>query len=241
MDRQDVLPDVPAVEAPLIGALLAAADACRARVIDLLGFQARVLELLRALPPREAVAAHLCRALDERRTQVLARRFHGDRDDAVSLVFVAPGESHPCHCHNNVVSIKVVLAGALAAREFDRVGPARAGGVLLRLVFEGMLRAGDYMQVREADRNAHWFAASGGPAVLLDVTLRGYERETFYAPGVRPPGRVPVDATQLAGNGLLLALPLTDAEARRRFGGRPLTDFPMPVPPLERNPRSLSG
>ena len=226
-------PDVPAVPAPLVGALLAAADAFGARVFDVLGFQARVLELLQALPPREALASHVARAMDERRSQVLSRRRQPGRQDEIQITYFAEGEAHPCHCHNNVVSTQVVLAGCLDAREFDRVGTARRGAVLLRLLFDGRLRPGDYVQTREAARNAHWYAAAPGPTALLEITLLGYERETFYAPGERPLGRVLLDPTEAAGQGLLLGQPIAEAEAEARFGRGPLSGHSLPVPPAE--------
>ena len=226
---------------PLVGALLSAADAFGARCMDVLAFQARVLALLQALPPREALASHVAKAVDGRCNVVLARRHHeGGRSDQVQVTYVAAGEAHACHCHNNVVSTQVVLAGALEAREFERVGHAVGGGVLLRLLFEGRLRAGDYLQTREAARNGHWFAAGAAAAILLELTLYGYERAVFYAPGERPLGQVLLDPTQRADGGLLLGRPIAEAEARARFGRRRLADFPMP-PPLETVARSLDA
>ena len=234
-----VLPDVAPVDLPLVAAMLAATDAFGARQLDVLAFQARILDLLQADPPARALAPWIERALAEKQDQVLARRSFTDRDDTIQVIYVAPHEVHPCHCHHNVTSTQVLLTGALTAREFDRVSHAGPNAMRLRLLFDGALQPGDYLQARDGYRNAHWFAARDEPATLLNFNIRGYETETFYPLDTRPLGRRLLDATALGEDGLLLGRVIPAEEAYSRFGSVPLAAFPMPVPAMEHTARSL--
>jgi hypothetical protein len=235
-----VLPDVAPVDLPLITAMLAATDAFGAGRMDVLAFQARILDLLRADPPALALAPWIERALAEGRDQVLARRSFPDRDDTIQVIHVAAREVHPCHCHHNVTSTQVVLTGTLSAREFDRVDQAGPDAMRLRLLFDGTLHPGDYLQARDGARNAHWFAAGNTPATLLNFNIRGYETETFYPLETRRLGRRLLDPTAPAGDGMLLARVIGVDEAYGRFGGAALADFPLPVAAAETAPRSLA-
>ena len=234
-----VLPDVAPVDLPLVRAMLAATDAFGAGAMGVLAFQAQILDLLRADPPAAACAPWIERALAERQDQVLARRSFADRDDTIQVIYVAPGEVHPCHCHHNVTSTQVLLTGGLAAREFDRVSLAGADAMWLRLLFDGALRPGDYLQARDGARNVHWFAAGDEPATLLNFNIRGYETETFYPFETRPLGRRLLDATGPAVDGLLLGRVIPAEEAYGKFGGVKLAQFPMALPPAEHAARSL--
>ena len=234
-----VLPDVPPVEVPLVAAMLAATDAFGARETDVLGFQARILDLLRADPPARALAPWVAQAIAQQADQVLARRSFPDRDDTIQVIYVAPGEVHPCHCHHNVTSTQVLLTGTLFAREFDRVGHLGPDAMGLRLLFDGVLQPGDYLQARDGERNAHWFAAGEQPATLLNFNIRGYETETFYPLATRPLGRRLLDATTATADGLLLGRVIPPEEAYAKFGRAPLAAFPMPVPAAETTARSL--
>ena len=234
-----VLPDVAAVDVPLVRALLAATDAFGAGAMGVEAFQARVLDILRADPPGVALAAWVGRALAEAADQVLSRRDLGGRDDTMQVIHVAPHEVHPCHCHHNVTSTQVVLTGALRAREFDRVD---AGGALrLRLLFDGMLAPGDVLQARDGSRNAHWFAAGDGAVTMLNFNIRGYETETFWPLETRPLGRRLLDATEAAGDGMMVGRIIPVEEAYARFGAVPLDAFPMPVAAVDAVPRRLLG
>jgi hypothetical protein len=239
-----VLPDVAPVDVPLVRAMLDATDAFGAGAMDVEAFQAQILALLRADPPALALADWVARALAEQRDQVLARRDFGDRDDTIQVIYVAPGEVHPCHCHHNVTSTQVLLTGALRAREFDRVGTLEPGVLQMRLLFDGMLAPGDVMQARDLYRNAHWFAAGDSPATLLNFNIRGYERQTFWPFETRPLGRRLLDVTgpvmgELAAGGLLPGRIVPVEEGYARFGAVPLDAFPMPVAAAEAAPLTL--
>jgi len=233
------LPDVPAADLPLVAALLAATDAFGAGEMEVLEFQAHILDILRADPPEVTLARWIARALESGQDQVLSRRDHGTRDDTIQVIHVAPGEVHPCHCHHNVTSTQVLLTGALHAREFDRVAHAAPDAMHLRLVFDGVLAPGDILQARDGARNAHWFAALDAPATILNFNIRGYESDTFYPLETRPLGRRLLDATTETGEGLLLGRVIGVEEAYARFGRTPLSAFPMPVPAMESRARSL--
>jgi hypothetical protein len=235
-----VLPDIAPVDLPLVTAMLAATDAFGAGRMDVVAFQAATLDLLRADPPRHALAPWIARALEQQRDQVLARRSFPDRDDTIQVIHVAPGEAHPCHCHHNVTSTQVVLTGTLSAREFDRVDRAGPDAIRLRLLFDGTLHPGDYLQARDGSRNAHWFAAGDTPATLLNFNIRGYETETFYPLETRPLGRRLLDPTTPAGDGLLLGRVIGVEEAYARFGRAALATFALPATPVETAPRSLA-
>ena len=234
-----VLPDVPPVDIPLVTAMLRETDAFGAGQMDVLTFQARILDLLRADPPGRALARWVDQAIAEQADQVLARRSFADRDDTIQVIYVAPHEVHPCHCHHNVTSTQVLLTGSLSAREFDRVRHDGADAMRLRLLFDGALRPGDYLQARDRSRNAHWFAAGDAPATLLNFNIRGYETDTFYPLETRPLGRRLLDATVAGEDGLILGRVIPAEEAYGRFGHAPLSAFPMPVPAAEHSPRSL--
>ena len=234
-----VLPDVPAADVPLVHALLAATDAFGAGALDVEAFQARVLALLRADPPAAALQPWVERALADGADQVLSRRDHGGRDDTIQVIHVAPHEVHPCHCHHNVTSTQVVLTGTVRAREFDRVDAPTPGTLRLRLLFDGTVGPGGVLQARDTARNAHWFAAGDTPTTMLNFNIRGYETATFWPPETRPLGRRLLDATQPAGDGLLLGRVLAVDDAYARFGRTPLDAFPMPVPAVEARPRYL--
>ena len=234
-----VLPDIAPVDVPLVTAMLSATDAFGAGQMDVLTFQSHILGLLRADPPVHALAPWIHQALVEQKDQVLARRSFTDRDDTIQVIYVAPREVHPCHCHHNVTSTQVLLTGTLTAREFDRVSHEGPDAMRLRLLFDGALQPGDYLQARDGHRNAHWFAAGNEPATLLNFNIRGYETETFYPLETRPLGRRLLDATVGADDGLLLARVIPAEEAYARFGATPLANFPMPVPALEHTARSL--
>ncbi len=231
------LPDVPPVDLPLIHALLAATDALAAGRTTITTFQSQILELLRNDWPAAALAPWIERALIEQRDQVLARRAFPTRDDTIQVIYIAPGEVHPCHCHHNVTSTQVLLTGALHAREFDRIDAPTPETLRLRLLFDGMLAPGDVLQARDRARNAHWFAALDAPATLLNFNIRGYETDTFWPPETRPLGRRLLDPSpQPDGTILARIIPADDAYAR--FGHTPLAAFPMPQA-AETIPRSL--
>lgn len=234
-----VLPDVAPADVPLVAALLATTDAFGDGALDVVAFQDRVLGILRDDPPAAALAPWIARALETREDGVLSRRALAERDDTIQVIHVAEGEVHPCHCHHNVTSTQVLLTGRLEAREFDRVAHAGPDAMRLRLLYDGPMRPGDILQARDGARNAHWFAAVGGPATILNFNIRGYEADTFYPAATRPLGRRLLDATRADDDGLILARVIGVEEAYARFGRTPLSAFPMPVAAVDSVPRSL--
>ena len=234
-----VLPDVAAVDVPLVAALIAATAAFGEGRMAVAAFQLAVLAALRADDPRRVLAGHVVRAEEMAEDQTLARMSWPERDYTVQIIHVAAGEVHPCHCHHNVTSTQVVLTGTLRAREFDRVDAVDAETLRLRLLFDGTLRPGDFLQASDLSRNVHWFAAGEAPATMLNFNIRGYERETFWPLETRPLGRRLLDATEFAGDALVQGRILAPEAAYAAFGGRPLDDFPMPLAPAETRPRSL--
>lgn len=234
-----VLPDVAPVDVPLIADILALVTRLGDGACDVREFQHRVIGLLSATDPRQALAPYIAEALATKSDQTLARRSWPDHDYTLQILYVAPGEVHPCHCHHNVISTQVVTSGALIAREYDRIDRRNDGLLRLKLLYDGTLEAGDYLQATDADRNAHWFAALDTPATIFNFNIRGYERITFYPYDLRPLGRRLLDPTRGLEDGYLLAAQIDVAAAYAKFGDAPLSAFPCPVPASDAAPRSL--
>jgi hypothetical protein len=224
-----VLPDVEAEPSPLIDELLASIRRFGGREIDLEMFQRRVLDALTEGRTGATLERHVAQALRRRTDQPIARKTWPERDYTVQVIYIDPNEVHPCHCHHNVVSTQMVLAGRVFAREYERVGRRADGMLLLRPLSEGWLGRGDYLQASEMSRNVHWFAAGDEPAAMFNLNIRGFEDETFDPRDGRSLGRRLLDPTLGADDGLVVAREIELAEAYERFGARPLTDFPLPV------------
>lgn len=221
------LPDVPASDLPLVRALLdTLAIAERGPIGD---WSAAVIALLKDPAAADQLAAWSQATLDAGSDLPLARVSQPDRDYTLQILHLAPGEVHPCHCHHNVASVQMVLAGRVTAREYDRLGWTAGGLLRLRPVFDGMLEPSDLLSTSEWSRNAHWFAADEArPAALLNFNIRGYEKATFLPLETRPLGRRLLDPTMGADGDALLAAIVTPDIAYARFAGRPLADFPQP-------------
>jgi len=224
-----VFPDVEPEPSALVHDLLESIRCFGAREIDLPAFQGRILAALIAGRSAEALQRHVMRALSQQTDQPLARKTWPERDYTMQVIYIGPHEVHPCHCHHNVVSTQMVLAGRVFGREYERVRRRADGTLLLRALSEGWLAPGDYLQASEMSRNVHWFAAGDEPAAMFNLNIRGFEHDTFDPRDGRPLGRRLLDPTLGADQGLVVAREIEVAEAYERFGARPLTDFPLPV------------
>jgi len=234
-----ILPDVAMVDVPLVARMIANVYDLEAGTLDVAGFQAKTRALLEAEDPRLALGPWIDRTLTTGQDQTLARKSFPDNDYTLQILHLAPGEVHPLHCHHNVISTQVVLSGALTGREFERVRQREDGRLCLDLLYDGPLPAGACLQTTDGSRNAHWFAAGAAPVALLNFNIRGYETDTFYPLALRPLGRRLLDATLGADGPYVLATEIGAEEAYGRFGGKPLDDFPMPLPAAERHPQLL--
>jgi hypothetical protein len=224
-----VFPDVEPEPSALVDDLLESIRGFGAREIDLPAFQGRVLAALIRARSAATLRRHLTRALSQKTDQPLARKTWPERDYTVQILYIRPHEVHPCHCHHNVVSTQMVLAGRVFGREYERVRRRADGMLLLRPLSERWLAPGDYLQASEMSRNVHWFAAGDEPTAMFNLNIRGFERDTFDPRDGRLLGRRLLDSTLGADQGLVVAREIAVAEAYERFGARPLTDFPFPV------------
>lgn len=223
-------PDVDAYGGPLKRRCLELVDRLGAGELTVDGYQREVEHLFAEPALLEELRDPVRRALDERRDQVFYRRQDGPRRITLQLLYLQPREVHPPHCHHNLISNQMNVLGRCEVREFDRVARLGPDLLLLRLASEGWFGPGDLMQTTEVYRNAHWFAADDEPCVILNFYLLGFQHWTFDpAEPTRRKGRQVLDPT--AGrteDGLILAREVDFDSGYARFGGRPLSDFPMP-------------
>ncbi len=197
--------------------------------IDVPLYQRRVLELFAGAALRTVLSDWIERALSERCDQVLARRSFAERDYTLQLLYLAPQEIHPPHCHHNVTSTQVLLHGTGALREYDRVARIDPQRIRLLPVGDRPMREGDVIQSSEFVRNAHWFGANDKAGVMLNFNVRGYEPVTFDAAARL--GRRLLDPTRADSDGVhVSATELDVAAAYDKFASQPLQDFPLPVP-----------
>lgn len=138
-------------------------------------------------------------------------------------------EVHPPHQHHNLISTQVVIEGKIHLREYQRVRLNDENKLVVQIVRDDILGPGDTFQASEWQNNVHWFCGIGGPAVVFQVNARGYENSTFDKDDNGPFGRRYIDPTQFSDDGLITCNQFDEAEAERRFQGRPLSDFAVPV------------
>jgi hypothetical protein len=229
MGRQ--LPDVEADDGPLTRATAGLIEDLGAGRLDAGGYLDAMLALYRGTSPWDGFARFIEAASAGQADQVILRKDLGGRDFTLQMIYVHPGEVHPCHHHHNVISMQAVLSGRIHAREYERLRRPDDRHVVLRPAIEGLYAAGDAMRSSEFHRNAHWFAALEEPAVMLNLNVRGFEAETFDPADGRALGRRLLDPTRAApGGDGVLAEELDPPDAYHRFGSTPLTAFPLPVP-----------
>lgn len=227
-----VLPDVDAFDHPLQSTLRALMARLGDGELSAPEFHDSCASAFAAARLADALAAPMAAALATRADQILLRRTEGARDYTLQVIHVAPGEVHPPHMHHNVISTQVILQGALHAREYARerrLGPAQ---LAMRLLTDGVYRAGATIQASEFSRNAHWFAAGDAPVLMLNFNIRGFERETFDPPTTL--GRRLIDPTgEALADGSIVTGEMNVDAAYARFGDATLAAFKPATPPRD--------
>lgn len=144
---------------------------------------------------------------------------HGGRGRwKVQLFRIAPGRSHPPHCHENLASCLLVLDGRLHVREYERLRDRESrDATILRRAFEDELRPGQAILTAEDHRNGHWFGAENDAVLAVNFKASGYFRPELF----RLRNRRYVDPSREA-NGPFVAPFIPSAEAKARFGRRTL-------------------
>jgi len=191
-------------------------------------YQQEIARLLSSLDFNAEFADAIDAVRGQSAAEWLVRRHLGHRRYTIQVYGVADGEIHPPHHHNNLISTQIVLEGAIHLRIYNRVARNPRGQLMLRLVSDEILTPGQMFQVSEWACNAHWFGAVGGPALIFSVDARGFERKTFDTADVAAFGRRYLDPTGRNREGFIVCEDLDKEEAIRRFGQRPLSDFPHP-------------
>ena len=229
-----ILPDVAADDSQATKQIIALIEAMGTGSLDVAEFHAAVLDTYRRHSPWQAYASFIDAAMAERDDQIMARASVKGRDWQIQVIYLEDGEVHPGHGHHNVVSVQGVLAGRLHVREFDRLAILPDGDWAVRPLVDQIFEPGDVMQSSDALRNIHWFAAVDGPALMLNLNIRGYESSTFMPEGSTLGRRLldltlgPVE-TDLVGP-ILRARILNPKDAYEKFATRPLDAFPMAGP-----------
>lgn len=227
---RDAPPDVDAYSGPFKSRCLdlVARLASRELVVD--DYQIEVGKLFADPDLLVELAQPVARALEERKDQVFYRKQEGSRRITLQLLYLAPREVHPPHCHHNLVSNQMNVYGRCHAREFDRVARLGPDTLIVRMVEDRWFGVGDLMQTTEVHRNAHWFAADDAPCVVLNFYLLGYQSWTFDpVEPTRRKGRQLLDPTAgVQEDGLLIAKEVDFATGYAKFSGRALAEFPLP-------------
>ena len=167
--------------------------------------------------------------LDKKDDYIFWREDFGGKDITVSLLYLEPGEVHPPHHHNNVISLQSVVSGQIWAREYQRIKCIDADNILISPVQDRLLKKDDEIVAHEWLNNAHWFAATKKePAVMWNCNVRGFETNLFLHPVPNSLGRILLDPHVKVLNGSLLAQKLTVQEAYEKFGNKPISDWPIP-------------
>ena len=229
---RDAPPDVDAYAGPLKARCLDLVARLASRELTVDAYQAAVRKLFLDPSLVDELAVPVARALAERKDQVFYRKQEGSRRVTLQLLYLAPREVHPPHCHHNLVSNQMNVYGRCYAREFDRVARIGPDTLLVRMVEDRWFGVSDLMQTTEVHRNAHWFAADDAPCVILNFYLLGFQAWTFDpVEPTRRKGRQLLDVTAgVQDDGLLIAKEVDFATGYARFGHRPVTDFPLGTP-----------
>lgn len=223
------LPDIDAMDHPLVTATLAVLSRLRAGTLAPVDFQTEIAVLFDSLNLTELLEPLVAQTLAEKRELVMYRHTAPGVNDAIQLVYIAPNEVHPPHTHHNILSTQVVLHAPLYIREYDvlaRLGPDE---LMLRLASDRWFLPGEAMHTSEIERNAHWFAAGDTPAVLLNFRVYGYQRYTLND-STAPLRRRLLDPTAgVHPDGYLIGREVELDECYAKFAGKPIQGFPVPV------------
>ena len=227
---RETVSDVDAYDGPLKRWAVGLVARLRAREIGVDDYQREAAARFRDPALLEELSGPIAAALADRQDRVLYRRQDGPYRDTLQLLYLAPREVHPPHCHHNLVSNQMNVHGKCYVREYDRVARLGENTLLLRIRQDGWFAVGDLMQTTEFSRNAHWFAADGKPCVVLNFYLLGYQEWTFdpFSIATRK-GRQMLDPTAGAqADGYIVGKEISLEAGYAKFGGRPLTEFPVP-------------
>ncbi|MEZ5799291.1 MAG: hypothetical protein R3D29_00690 [Nitratireductor sp.] len=213
---------------PLSSALFELLEELRLRRITRADYQKTLLNWLDREGLSNALAPEISEAMASHQQLELLRRHVNECRHTVLLYRVDEGEAHPPHEHFNMISTQVVLAGKIHLREYQRKMREDSDHIAMRLVRDAVLGPGDVFNASEWESNVHWFCAEAGPALIFNINARGYEPSTF--PNLTDPGfgRLYVDPTRFDVAGTVHGVETSPEEARRRFGWRRLSEFPVP-------------
>ncbi len=160
---------------------------------------------------------------------VFWREDFGGRDITVSFLYLEPSEVHPPHHHNDVISVQTVAMGQIWAREYQRIRCLPNSKILISPVSERLLTDGGIIIANEWYNNVHWFVATENtPAILWNCNIRGFENALFHNPRPETLGRILIDPHYDVLDNKLVAKKLNVSEAYEKFGGKPLSEWPIP-------------
>ena len=167
--------------------------------------------------------------LEKKEDYIFWREDFGGKDVTVSLLFLEPGEVHPPHHHNNVISVQSVVSGKIWAREYQRVECLSEDEIIISPALERLMTVDDEIIAHEWSRNVHWFAATKDePAVMWNCNVRGFQTNLFLNPPPNSLGRILIDPHCAVVDGRLLAKKLSVKDAYAKFGDKPLSNWPIP-------------
>ena len=213
----------------------------RAGEITVEAFQAATLEFLENLRLSKTFSKVIAIAERSEDQHWLVRRHTDSCRYTILLYRVDKDKAQPPHQHHNLISTQVVISGHIHLREYERVRFGEDGKLELRLARDAVLGPGDVIQASEWYRNVHWFSGEGGPAIILQINSRGYEKAAFDENDDGPFGRRYLDPTHFGESGLISCEELDVAEAARRFKNKPLSAFRAPDPePCETAPLTIA-
>jgi hypothetical protein len=223
----DDLPDITDIKHPVVERSVELIEQLRSRRITPDQYQRAVQAMQEELDLPNSLAPFIEQTLKQKEDIVLYRRTGKTHREALQLFYLDANVFHPPHCHHNILSTQLMLRGRCHIREFDRIARLSEDTMLLRLKRDAWIGPGEALRASEIDANCHWFGAGGEPAVMLNFNAYGYQDWTFN-PKDRPLRRNLVDPTYGRNpDGLIIAKEIGVEEAYAKFGGRPLSDFPM--------------
>lgn len=223
----DDIPDITDIHIPIVDQSVALIDKLRRRELSPAQYMRAVQKMQEELDLPNSLSDWIDKALTEKQDQVLYRRTGKAHREALQLFYLDPNVFHPPHAHHNILSTQLILRGTAHLREFDRIARIDEDTLLMRLRMDGWFGPGVALRTTEIDANCHWFGAGDEPVVMLNFNAYGYQDWTFN-PKDRPLRRNLIDPTfGMNPDGLIVAKEVTADVAYAKFGGRPLSDFPM--------------
>jgi hypothetical protein len=223
----DDLPDITDVRIPVVERSVALIDRLRRQELTPGQYMRAVQDMQEELDLPNSLGDWIDKAIAEKEDQVLYRRTGTAHREGLQLFYIDPNVFHPPHAHHNILSTQLILRGRAHLREYDRIARLDEDTLLMRLRTDGWAGPGAALRTTEIDANCHWFGAGDEPVVMLNFNAYGYQDWTFN-PRDRPLRRNLVDPTYGKNpDGLVIAKEIGVEEAYAKFGGRPLSDFPV--------------